>query len=900
MPLWDEYISLERGEDLATLGGFVSKQVVGEIGASGLGITDTLVHAPGQARIRDADRLFQLLVDHEIGYRLEDVDEYGDQIVRPWRRIDREGGTCLDLAVLACAQLRHAQLRPYLVVDYDSSNCAHAFVLVNLVQPFRPGEGVWPVGTLETVVESAAAQWRVPSSLDSGQWIAYDPTEACVGRSCDFTTSQNLAWQRLQEEKHETWIVDIAASSSDRVQDRALPSSDTPGLLSRRCPPMPETINFPSRVETRQIVENGAGTTVLIGSRGSGKSTIALRAITKATRGAGWFLNGSSKQALMSALAEQEGFERGTLDSWISFDLDGYARAGLRRLATITGPWTVVIDNADLEVARIEELLPHPDPAKHQHLIITTTDRTVADSPAGWHEWGTRRQGRHVVDLQPLSIAEVRGALNEAAGVNVIGPDELADNMRRPLALRAVQCLIRHGNFDAVRRVISAENTEAVHWAEILTSLDAQVDLLKMARQVAALPPAPIPLRLATQVTSDAPNHLDQLEKLGLLRRAGATWSMHGLHASAIRNDGLHDAAVGPDIVRMIKFPAITEHLRQHYDYPTITALARAIEKTQMVEGGVALAELGDVIDERGTALEARNMARRALKRLPATGFNHIRSACFLAEARYVNQHTQAAAKEANRPQLEIVQNALDQAEQAERLAADAAQGAKATAMRGLLTKRLAVTGDLPDGERVALLRESDRLIDEALKAREDLFDGDDDHPQLAKARFNVCGVSIELAKADPQLSSPSLERAMKRYRQVEETRRHLYGEGPHRHIASCTAGAATVSFYQALLVAEDAEEARSYLYEATNDAISSLRDRVIVEGDEDGQDVVKSLRILSKILLTRLMLATGGDDALWNETEGTELGLMPELRQELAPFVKRVVSPQSALGSTR
>src|SRR4029078_12910872 len=128
------------------------------------------------------------------------------------------------------------------------------------------------------------------------------------------------------------------------------------------------------------------------GESGRGKSTIAREIAASAAYGCGWFLNGSSALALRSALAEQEGVERTLPREQVAADVDTWSEAALSRLRGSPAPWAVVIDNADLDPLAANQnafrkLLPRPDPAQGQRVIITSTEVAAWSGFAAGSDW---------------------------------------------------------------------------------------------------------------------------------------------------------------------------------------------------------------------------------------------------------------------------------------------------------------------------------------------------------------------------------------------------------------------------------------------------------------------------------------------------------------------------------
>ena len=915
---WEQYVSLAPGDGLAELAGFVTKSSEEMIAAAGLSIPAADVLKPMRARRADVERAFDVLAHRTaegIHYRYEDTDDFGYQVVRSWQRITHQGATCLDLAILACTQLRHAQLRPYLVLDFvgDHQESGHALVLVNLAADYASPEPLWPAGVTGGGA-SGTSRWNQPGE-QTEEWLLYDPTEACRQFSREFARAESSAWHRLRSPGHSTWLVDLAVALSDDRIHRAPPLATTAWGLSRHCPALPDVIEFPSRRALKQRLRARRGTTVIAGPRGVGKSVCALDAATAATGGAGWFLNGSSTQSLIASLAEAEAYEQGAREK-VGFDIDGYARSALSRLANIAGPWVVVVDNADVSPSTLRQWLPVPDPTHGQHLIVTTTDHTASGEFAGWEMWASKNRAGlddgtsacEVLHISDISEDEARAQLEAAAGARLELPAALPELVRRPLVLHMVTALLLTEHDAEARAVLASEKPIATYWRVLRDLLDDGADgptCRRLARALAALPRVAVPASVIEALAPDARRHVSRLVSLGLLTEAGQQWSLHGLLASEIVGDGDHAADVSELLCQVLPTPTMRTLLRTSFDYATLSALAGVLEHARLTDDQrcLTLANLAEIVDERGTQKQARAMARRLAAVLPAAGFDDLRAAALLAEARFVNQHLNEAAEETGRPKHEVLADAIDKAALAESLARDESRRGKAIAMRGLLTKALAgAVRDRPDPERLDLLLQAEQLILEGLVIRKQLFGADPHHPEVAKALFNVGGISLELAKARPALAEQKLATAREAYTSVEATRRFLFPHGAHRHIASCVAGLGLVDYYEALLIAKQvhrdhAEDAASaaqaalpLLSSAFAHLTAALVDREVIEGD-DGDDVRKTLKALLKVAGARLTLATGSYRLLHD----SEDGVIPELDHELTSALSRL-HPTDAL----
>lgn len=888
---WDDgYVDLEADADLAQLAGFV---VEAPVLRAGLVHSDAATTTFGPHRRSDVAELFRRLAAARIGYRREAVDVLGDQVIRSFDRMHREGGTCLDLALVACAQLIAVDMRPHLVLDYGRTGAGnrresnHALVLVDLVTSRTARERRRPAGAAAT--DGPVATWQQPTPLDNG-WVLFDPTEACLAATRQFGHAEKAAWDRLGGGTGRTLLIDVAAARSDpTVEHRAVPPPEAPGLLSRHCPPAPATVEFDSRRRDLDRLRARRGTTVLVGPRGAGKSVLALQAAESATRGAGWFLNGSGRQALVSALATAEGHERNLPNTVVAADVDGFARAALSRLHAIEGPWTVVVDNADGPVVPLLDYLPRADARRGQHLIITSTD-----ADGGWRDTAASGLDASVQTVDDLDPAEVHAVLDGLLDEGVLRSPALL----LPLVVRSMRGLARTGHPRWARAVALDPNPVARYW-QILRNELLDPDEERLARLAALLPPDDMPTTVFAFVDANAGPQLVRLRELGLLGGGHGRWSLHRLLGQAVRGDADHAAASAPMAAKLLAHPEGAEFFARAYDAAVLDHL-RALLVAGHVEGraaGAALATVASIVDQRGTALDASQIGAEALELLGPDNDPDLRAHCLLARARYVNQHPQNAAKRSGHGLDEELHLALSWAAAAHDLARDPMLTAKALAMRGLLTKKLAGLHSGP--RRLVVLREAEAMI---LQARDDRrrlagampaaeASAEELKLELAKAEFNVGGLSVQLAKTDPATAGAMLQQAGAAYRSVGDLRREVFGASAHRHIASCVAGEALVAYYRAVLVDATLATATASLREATTKARQALADREMLEPGLDEADTTKSVRLLGKIALARLTVAA-------DPVEDPTGKLVTETSDEVAALMERlaVTEPQKEL----
>lgn len=315
--------------------------------------------------------------------------------------------------------------------------------------------------------------------------------------------------------------------------------------------------------------------------------------------------------------------------------------------------------------------------------------------------------------------------------------------------------------------------------------------------------------------------------------------------------------------------------LAQSFD-PTVIARLRAVLVETCPQDdatGRALVGLATVLDARATAVEAQAVCLEALARLHPESDPRLRAICLLGVARWPNQKRDIEQAELR----DAIANAVEARDLAER-ARDQVLAARCTAMEGLLVKRTArfVTGQA----RVERLTTAHRLIEKARLVREDIYADDDLNLDLAKARFNMGGVGIELAKACPDERELYLGQAEWGYRKALAARLAAYGSMSHRHVASCQSGIGMVSYYRAVLGGPYGDCTSVALRDATRLLVDALDARERLEPRDDN-DATKTLHLLAKTVLMRLAA---------NEVEhGTAAGVGPRPAQTLADYEREL-----------
>lgn len=850
-PAYWPAVDLTPGEDLSRLAAYVNTD---QLAGSGL-VPGGGVAATSRVRRQKVSTAARELRVKKVRYAHGAVGHRGQQVVRHLQRLLREGGTCLDLAVLFSAQLVALDLRPFLAVLYPDALAAgadgHAVVLVDLDRR-RVDPGLrWPDGHQDDEGTVTARRCAVPAVPDG--WLACDPS-VLTGDDLDpqdVPAAITEGARRLTDATGPVWLVDVAAAHrTSRGRPLPTPQDDVPGLLTSRLPAaVPGWEPFASHLELRERLARGPAAVVLTGESGRGKSTIAREIAAAAAYGCGWFLNGSSALALKSALAEQEGVERNLPREQIAADVDTWSEAALSRLRGSPAQWAVVIDNTDLDPLAANQnafrkLLPRPDPARGQRVIITSTEVAAwSDFAAGsdWLKW------EGVPALDPEEVRSRLGINTDPHGAATL-----------PLMVNALQRLSETVPSVDLNGIATAPDPVAAYWSAVLDVAKQQgpeylVRVQRAGRVAALLPADQVPVTVFRRMLgATADEDLRDMALWGVLTGVDDSWTVHRLIAQAIRDTDDDPEAVGVAAHDALTDPVVLRHLVTAFDPGVVKRLREAAAYMEGPDRAAAYEGLMVMLDERSTANEAAGVAEEALKYVDGATHPRLLASCLLGTARRVNQHDNR-----NPAALTV---ALDRTREAQRWArpVDLMLAAKCDAMEGLLLKHVAMMEEDLDRRRVGL-QDAYRRIIAARDERRHLCAGDTDNLDLAKAEFNVSGVSLELAKANRTVEDVSryLDDASHAYQTVENTRRKAVGNIPHRHAVACTHGQGLIRYYRAILLNDLTFWQRTdLLREATDFLQRALAERQQLEPDGDDEDVRKTLHVMGKVMLARRVVS--------------------------------------------
>lgn len=800
--------------------------------------------APAAADRDRAERLFELLTERKIRYAREPrLQSKRGQLVRDllWM-LDDNCGTCIDFAALYAALCVANSVPPLLAVTHD-----HAFVVVT------PGRDADPVPRAPFELDGFEPDRDEPDGVLVGTGAALAAAAAAeqvlaidsVGAACvrgeplaDFHRATRLALTQPDDEQIR--LIDVPWLRTRPAFDHYPEPTGIRPRISSHVPlddqPFEE---FESRRDVLADLCAASGTIVLYGDSGRGKSEIARRVARNAAFGAAWFLDASDREALIACLLQAELRER----SLGSTGLQPPERAedahrALARLEAGDGRWVVVLDNADGDPGRLSDLLPRPKPG--QLLIVTTTDR----------RW--LRDGVEQVLLEPLTDADVERHLG--------GPELVRLVAGRPLLLDAFARLRHAAGLSDAEIAAHAPDADPsdpavgprVFWKALRSARGFDPATHgELAAAAAYMPPGQQPLPALTQPTSTTPEQVAFLAEHGLFSWAGDSDDpvrMHRLFGAAVREQ--LEESQRDRVARVLPVDdrayAALDTLADPDTVLELDRVLRAVDgRTEEVdrELGVAMHGVAKLLELHANTRRSGELFALAERHLGADP--ERRADCLHGRARLVNQqHPRDRAK-----LLEALGQVREAQEINERQLGRPAAADRSLALEGLLRQKLARFPG-PGESEVDLLRAAKGVIAEADRRRVDR--GIADERELARSRFNLGGINIRLAQADPARAAEYLADADGVYAAVERWRVAIYGRNVHSHIAACILGRAIAHYYMALLVAETPAERSKALRDATDFAVVALKQRELLEGDVDRAETAKCTALLAKISIAR------------------------------------------------
>ncbi|MEU1924613.1 ATP-binding protein [Streptomyces albogriseolus] len=856
--------------------------------------------------------LYQALRDKERPYEKVPWNTGSEQIIRDIRMVDRSCATCLDLALLYASMCLHKRLRPYIVLlsDPEERLPDHALVLIapkvrvpelggvrdltDARHPWRPLDSATP-RTGETHVYF----WMPTAAGLDPDALAIDVRQACRHPNADFAAACAEGRElMLRSGYRDIVLIDILALQTEGYPPFApLPETNAPAITSR-LPARPRFHPYAARQKLVDDLVGATGTVVLYGEQGSGKSMLAHQIAAKAQYGSGWFLAANDQAVLTAELGDAEMAEQGVDPSAIDRGTRAtFAKLAQARLREAPGSWVVVLDNVDVGPDKLTDM-PVPLPHKGQLVVVTTT------AP----EWLGHHPGVVVHRLEPLPDADVKEHLGREAPLEALHG--------RPLLVSASNRFREAtGGRDwwTGRDGLTADGAPHVLWAAVRDELAAgqaeDAAALGLAAALAWLPPAGLDLDVVAPVVATAlaavhggapePGRLweaaQRLSQLGMVDLRDGRVLMHRLLRTAVRHDvRARDAAGaaallgtvleelwasidavghailcdagGPmppaespvpyglmldaeDIGTADSSGALEDLLGAHPNSAAATralhALAGLVERQDEKTAARIVAQLRDAAPAadgpagpRLMTVNALRSSARAVYRDPAASPGQVTEALGWME--------RCDVLCAQLPGKPLLRDAF-------RLT-----GARAQAMYGLLLKKRGAS--LEGAARLAAYRESERLLQRSAAVRAELV-GDKDSPDLDRSKFNLAGVSIELAKHDdPACCKQHLDLARSVYQEVLEIRERRLGTRYLEEVACCVNGLGLVAYYEALLLPLSHQQRINRLREAAGHASAADALRAHSDGPVDRGNTLKSVSLSARIALARLGLSVAAD----------------------------------------
>lgn len=847
-----------RYEPKARLARFVSEQA---LDGTELRLRDAPIIRQRARKAADGDllvaeKIYESLLGRGISAAWEEWEPrwIAQPVRHPAKVVYDRHADCLDLALLYASICQAARVPALLAIV-----SGHAFVLLApgrfADQPSTDEDAdasafVWPPLRLDGADSGTGAEEGVHfvkdlgpllTAIEQGTFRAIDPYAVVYGSS----------------------FAQAVESGNSELRQPALRILDVPWLHSRPdCAPVAAPAraiqmspyipggddlyeDYPAREQFAAEVAGMTGVIVLRGESGTGKSMLARHLAATAPHGCGWFLNASEAESLTSSLAYAHlaGRERlpGGADEK---NREEQAQAALAALRVAPHPWIVVLDNADGDPGPLRRLTPTPEPERQQLVIITSVNEQ-------WYEQPDVR----VIELEPLPEREIAGTIGHKRLVELAeGRPLLADAFVRLLRVAGAQ-EIEDAINNVTAQVIEGELLgPAVVWDAIEHSTSFTTEQRWLAVLMALLPPDHQPLGVLEAIDNSARQAVGELSRWGLVtvdEHSGEAHiaRLHRLFGEAIRRTlsdtgsrSARAAAIG-----ITSEEATMRLVEQHGDMRITTRLLEVIApagnglEDPGPEAASGLHSLGRVLELQGDSLASARAYELAEAHLHEP---LLIADCLQGRARAVNQREPKA--------LGRVQEAIRWSKSAQELieahASNDAAG-RTVAMRGLLLQKLAAFESYAE-QRSELLDEARALIEDAHQRRLRYLEPED--PELLRSLFNFGGIEINLAKQHPDAAAEHLDRAEETYREVADRRRRTYGVDVHPHIAACHSGLVLVGFYRSTLLGRSDMTRSGWLRDATDNGVTAIHQREVLEGPSDGAEIRKVAERLTKAALAR------------------------------------------------
>jgi hypothetical protein len=871
--IWDRregYHQLARFASVAALQGLglVDRDAYQELAA----MTREPGGAVGEAVRETTERLYEHLRSREYPYSAPMAYFDSEQQIRDPAIIHQDSGTCLDLSLMFASMCVAAGLRPFIAI-LEGPYGDHALVVVDLASTppgiGRPSEqGISgleaPVIPEEPTGVSGVrrlAPVSAPVTL-TPDGVAVEVTLACGEPSLDFTEACRLGAARLTDRTYtQAHLIDVLICH-EKYGEAPLPAY-RPAIYPS-LPPMPPFTDYRSRERIADDLREATGIIVLLGDSGTGKSMLAHRVASMVDHGCGWFLDASTQQALTAALAAVEGQSTGrTIESIDGPELRLLAGTALDRLKNSTGPWAVVLDNANGD-PRLLRPMPQPAAGLGQLLIITTTNP----------EWDG--QGHRIVRLPALPPDEVA----QSIGVLDVPVGAIAG---RPLFIEATRRFHDStGRWWWTDHPADTGSASAVFWSAVADEIGDGATRT-VAQAISWLPPVRIPVTALVSVddAADVRSAVSRLRQLGLIDVTAGEVTMHRLFRSAVRDSALLEdgPAQAELITRMLRDDSARKVMEFAADLGTAREMAKLFNASPDTSTAVpGLYELGRLFERHGTAADSANWYATFLQRAGWVPGNEMPGELRLSVVNALVGMARAGMRALSGPpddRLRSIQEAIRSTQEAERLShsqidAESERAAsRAKAMRGLLLRKRAALE--PDGSAagLAFLRQAELELRESYGERIKQFEDPAASPELDRSQFNLAGLEVRLAQRDdPANAAAHLEEALWHYTAVLDARRRRYRTDELEEIACCIHGQALVLYYQAILVPGTMTGKTALLRTAAERAEEAVTIRQRLAGSADDLNTTKSLSIQAQITLARMAVTeAAGTPAERDET---------------------------------
>jgi hypothetical protein len=825
-------------------------------------------------------------------------NDFVQRVRYPARMVRDSCGTCLDFALVYAAALMRAEVRPLIVITNRSEDGgdsrpeataargaeSHVFVLADLRQPLQNLATEFPeplrVASPGVLRMTGASGQFALGPLPLG-FIAIDPTAAALGglrgeagqllgaeSSGDFALAVGQAeWFLRDSVRSRIEICDVAVvQGTPEGQPLRRPAdSDTPAIWTH-LPEMLAATAYASRADIQAEIMSARGQIVIHGPQGYGKSVLAVERARRADGGYGWFLNASDPASLQSELArveiEQQARAFSPLDK---LDRLPFSQAAVRRLEVSDAPWVLVLDNANGDPGALLPLLPRA-PRPNQTIIVTTTNP----------EWSGAWPTALFRTLEPLAATDMPQV-----------PDDVRPHLSgSPLFYEAAR---RAASAGAGTPATPAKDAELVELM-VRQIIRDDADATDLAHLVAWSPAVPLPLAAFGEFcTADPAKVARRLAGAGLvqvLTRPQPSVLMHRLLAAQVRTSDRLVAGPGgqrlPVPAALLARPAGQDLFITRGDTVAFARLEKVLDRAAppgldtrlwgTAEYGIARA--GELV---GRSEQSARLFERAIAYLDPQADASLLSESWNGRARHVKDHPPADPRQ----RFLALAEALRWAEQAEGIARSAAQrddnpwdvvrAERARAMRALVMK--AQARDLPPADRKKMLAESLGILTDSEAARALILDGlgVGDSPDRDRAKFNLGGVSIDLAQMCSGAEAGGyLRQAHQAYEAAKVMRVARHGAGiALPSIAACDFGLALSYYYGALLSADPLRDEQAddveislpsrlaLLRQAATCAWDALRDRTALSAaDVDDDNALKSDDLMIKILDARKLVS--------------------------------------------